>query len=83
MNTLQNLEKMHKITEELAAAKDLNEARAIMSRLLVLMSEEVTKINVAYALINSQLTEIEGLRRFIEKEGLVLKYEASKKCGVK
>ncbi|HDR3895211.1 hypothetical protein [Bacillus sp. FSL W7-1334] len=83
MNTLQNLEKMQKITEELAAAKDLNEARAIMSKLLVLMAEEVTKINVAYALINSQLTEIEGLRCFIEKEGLMLKYEASKKRGVK
>ncbi|MES5940687.1 MULTISPECIES: hypothetical protein [unclassified Bacillus cereus group] len=83
MNTLQNLEKMHKITEELAVAKDLNEARSIMSRLLVLMSEEVTKINVAYALINSQLAEIEDHRRFLEKEGLMLQYEAFKKRGVK
>ncbi|MBY0597366.1 hypothetical protein [Bacillus bingmayongensis] len=83
MSTLQNLEQMQKITGELVAAKDLDEAKEIMSRLLVLMAEEVTKINDTYTLVNSQLAEIENLRRFIKKEGLMFKYEASRKRGVR
>ncbi len=83
MDTLVRLQEMQEVTEKLSSTNDLSEAKVHMSRLIVLMSEEFVRTNGIAEVMNKQIYEIKNLRSFIEKEGLVLKYELYKKREVR
>ncbi|HDX9587948.1 TPA: hypothetical protein ROX98_000869 [Bacillus pseudomycoides] len=83
MDTLARLQEMQEVTEKLAATNDLDEARVHMSRLIVLMSEELARTNGIADAMNKQLHEIQSLRSFIERRGLTMEYETCRKREVR
>ncbi|PEB48016.1 hypothetical protein CON65_09495 [Bacillus pseudomycoides] len=81
MEALTRLQKMHEITEKLANTKDLDELRSYISQLLVMMNEELMRTNGVSEAMLQQIYEIQRLRDFIEKKGLILEYEMYRNRG--